>query len=130
MGGSAPTSAVYPVHDTMKSIFWRSLVQSNVFTRKWEIELRKFSRAGRESRKHQCDLISCGRLEFDEATFDLAVHGLANKPAFLGCSIVVEANARTAAIGGNHRVLERALSEPMEVATEDCLEIQLIAALK
>ena len=73
---------------------------------------------------------SCGRLEFDEATFDLAVHGPANKPAFLGCSIVVEANARTTFVGGDDRVLERAFSEPMEVSAENGLEIQLIAALE
>ena len=42
-----------------------------------------------------------GRVKFDEAAFYFAVHCLTNKPAFLGRTIVVRADARAASISGD-----------------------------
>lgn len=69
-------------------------------------------------------------MKFDEAVFDFAVHRLANKPAFLWCAVVVEADTRAAFIGGDDRIPEGTCRESVEVATENGLEIQPVAALK
>lgn len=69
-------------------------------------------------------------MKLDETAFDFAVHGLANKPAFLGSSIVVEADTGAAFVGGDDRVPEGTCRESVEVAAENGLEIQPVAALK
>jgi hypothetical protein len=68
--------------------------------------------------------------KFDEATFNFAVHGLANEPAFLGRTVVVWANAGATFVGRDDRIPERALGEPVKVAAEDRLKVQPVAALK
>src|SRR4029450_2584258 len=70
------------------------------------------------------------RVEFDEAAFYFAVYCLTNKPAFLGRTIVVLADACAASVGGDDRVPERTFGEPVKMAAEDGLEGQSIAALK
>jgi hypothetical protein len=53
------------------------------------------------TRRREDAVTSRGRVKFDEAAFYFTVHGLANEPAFLGCAVVVEADARAAFIGGD-----------------------------
>jgi hypothetical protein len=69
-------------------------------------------------------------VKFDEAAFYFTVHCLTNKPAFLGRTIVVRADARAASIGGDDRVPKRALGEPVKVTAEDGLKVQAITAFK
>ena len=61
--------------------------------------------------------------KFDEATFNFAVHGLANEPAFLGRTVVVWANAGATFVGSGDRIPERALGEPVEMTAESGLEV-------
>jgi hypothetical protein len=70
------------------------------------------------------------RAKFDEAAFYFAVRCLTNKPAFLGCTIVVRADARAASIGGDDRVPERTFRKPVKVTAEDGLQVQAVTALK
>jgi hypothetical protein len=69
-------------------------------------------------------------VNFDEAAFYFAAHCLTNKPAFLGCIIVILSNARRTSIGGDNRVLERAFGEPVKVAAEGGLKVQAVTSLK
>jgi len=68
--------------------------------------------------------------KFDEVTFNFAVHGVANEPAFLGRTVVVPAHARAAFISSDDRFLEGVFGEPVKVAAEDRLKVQPVAALK
>jgi len=68
--------------------------------------------------------------KFNEATFNSAVDGLANEPAFLGRTVVVLAHARAAFISSDDRFLEGVFGEPVKVAAKDGLEIQSVTALK
>jgi len=68
--------------------------------------------------------------KFDEATFNSAVDGLANEPAFLGRTVVIWANAGATFVGSDDRFLEGAFGEPVKVAAEDRLKVQPVAALK
>ena len=61
--------------------------------------------------------------KFDEATFNFAVHGLANEPAFLGRTVVVWANAGATFVSSDDRIPERALGEPVEMTAESGLEV-------
>ena len=61
--------------------------------------------------------------KFDEATFNFAVHGLANEPAFLGRTVVIWANAGATFVGSDDRIPERALGEPVEMTAESGLEV-------
>jgi hypothetical protein len=61
--------------------------------------------------------------KFDEATFNFAIHGLANEPAFLGRTVVVWANAGATFVGSDDRIAERALGEPVEMTAENGLEV-------
>jgi hypothetical protein len=70
------------------------------------------------------------RVKFDEAAFYFAVHCLTNKPAFLGGTIVVRADARAASVGSDDRMSKRTFSKPVKVAAKDRLKIQPITALK
>ena len=61
--------------------------------------------------------------KFDEATFNSAVDGLANEPAFLGRTVVIWANAGATFVGSDDRIPERALGEPVEMTAENGLEV-------
>ena len=61
--------------------------------------------------------------KFDEATFNFAVNGLANEPAFLGRTVVVWANAGATFVGSDDRIAERALGEPVEMTAENGLGV-------
>src|SRR5580765_4518972 len=68
--------------------------------------------------------------KFDEPAFNFTVHCRTDKPAFLGRTIVVRTHTRAAFIGGDDRLLEGTLGEPVKVAAEDGLKVQSITALK
>ena len=68
--------------------------------------------------------------KFDESSFYFTLRCLTDKPAFLGGTIVIRADARAAFIGGDERVPERTFGEPVKVAAKDGLEVQPITALK
>jgi len=68
--------------------------------------------------------------KFDETAFYFAVRCLTHKPAFLGRTIVVRADARAASVSGNDRLLEATFSKSVKVAAEDGLEVQTVTALE